>query len=598
LSKATVRKLFLPTENKTVDAEHFLNELSTKAKIELRRNLKLEESDEELLCSTCFQVVELSKWGQDKYYFKHLYNSDDCPIKKTCLLTEEEKRLIEYNGQKESLLHKETKLLIASLLKATIEFNNVLVEKTFREENSRGIAKAIRRPDVSAINTGLNTRIAFEIQLSPLFVDIIIGREHFYRDNNAAIIWIFREFDKTTFTKLDIFYANNANAFVLDDEAIQESKKNNKLYLKCFYDDYFIEGKDSRRKISSITLSELVAVHELKLNLEEGKLYYFDSRAKEEALGKEIEATNVGDNHNVALQQSDDVETTQKELFALKEIVDNYDFSNVGISYSSINDIKECRVPLISKLATMRGLYRDNGLGKFPHDKAITETINIVEKFNELLNKASESTSVVEYLKGITYQIADQRRAIELAGRSYKVAILTQFNQNKANLKEHCLNHFLTRAFNQLNEVAEIAKAELMEEYLDSFSSLGKIFNYETIYSFELEEAHRYLKVDGVNGLGETYHNTLKEAALKSVRYFMSSVKNEASRLEALGETAKFNELQKIIGASRKLKKLDFILPNDPYMEIFNNLENTYVNFKKNAEKGLAGLLSSAQKEK
>ncbi len=575
MSKTTVRKIFLPTENRTVDAGCFLNNLSIKAKIELRRNLRLEEKDEELLCSTCFQAVELSKWGQDKYYFKHLYNSDDCPIKKTCLLTEEEKRLVEYNGQKESLLHKETKLLVASLLKVTPKFNNVLVEKSFREENSRGIAKAIRRPDVSATNTKLNTRVAFEIQLSPLFVDIIIGREHFYRDNNAAIIWIFREFEKATFTKLDIFYANNANAFVLDDEAIQESENRNELYVKCFYEDYFIEREGARRTIASMILSDLVAVRDLKLNLEDGKLYYFDSRAKEDGLRREIEAT-ASNNYKPVLQQSDDVETIQKELFALKEVVDNYDFSNVGISYSSIDDIKQCRVPLISKLATMRGLYRDYNLGKFPHDKVITEAIDVVDKFNEFLNNGSKTSSVVEYLNGISSQIAEQRRAIELAARSYKVDILAQYNQNKINLKESCLNHFLTKAFNQLNEVAEIAKAELVKEYLDSFVSLDKNFSYDIRYSRELEKAYSYLNIDEVNWLDNTHCNTLKNTASKSVSYFISSVKNEASQLEALGETVKFDELQKIIGAYRKLKKLDFIQPNDPYMDVFNKLENTY----------------------
>lgn len=68
----------------------------------------------------------------------------------------------------------------------------------------------------------------FELQISTTFIQVIVDRENFYKENNTYIMWIFLEFDCEQFTQLDISYANKSNTFVFDEEARNLSIKNKK----------------------------------------------------------------------------------------------------------------------------------------------------------------------------------------------------------------------------------------------------------------------------------------------------------------------------------------------------------------------------------
>ncbi|EMG1418288.1 hypothetical protein V2053_000928 [Vibrio cholerae] len=234
--------VFMTEESKVIDANEFLDTTDEKILFELRTEIaKNRKTTPVVLCNVCFQPVLLKGTPQRTKYFAHVKDSEDCPIKTTTNLTAEEILAMKYNGQKEGRLHREGKETLAQYLSADSLFHNdVHVEKTFREKHPTGIAKRWRRPDISATLLKDSREVVFELQVSTTFLDVIISREQFYKENDAYITWVFLDFDAEKFTTLDIAYANKANVFVLDNEAKHESDLNGKLVLKCYYRQPFM----------------------------------------------------------------------------------------------------------------------------------------------------------------------------------------------------------------------------------------------------------------------------------------------------------------------------------------------------------------------
>lgn len=295
MKQSTIKEVFSPSDGKIYCVRDIL-ERPQKEIFDMRRKLRPRVGELSMLCSTCYQPVILAGRLDQSFYFRHIKDSDDCPIKTTSHLSFDEINAMKYNGQKEGPLHRDNKLLIARLLEIDPSFTNIEVEKTFREENTTGIAKKWRRPDVSAINVSLNARVAFELQVSTTFIDIIIAREEFYKENASFILWIFLEFEERKFTELDIFYANKSNAFIFDDEAKSASLIAGRLILKCCYHEYSIVELDDDVKISSHSISKLVALDDLTYDNNTGKIYFFDSDKSEknaQNLAKKIKEENI-----------------------------------------------------------------------------------------------------------------------------------------------------------------------------------------------------------------------------------------------------------------------------------------------------------------
>ena len=280
MNNNTIKEIFSPSDAVVYSVIDILKK-PQKELFEMRRKLRPKVGELTMLCSTCFQPVILAGRQDQTFYFRHIKDSDDCPIKTTSKLSIDEINAMKYNGQKEGRRHKENKLKIAELLNNDENFKDVVVEKTFREENITGIAKEWRRPDVSATQIHLGVRVAFELQVSTTFIDVIVAREVFYKNNGAFILWIFLNFEATKFTELDIFYANKSNAFVFDDEAKAASVVADSLVLKCYYHEFYVTESPNDVIVSIREMHKLVYLHELTYNSNTGKLYYFDSELSE-----------------------------------------------------------------------------------------------------------------------------------------------------------------------------------------------------------------------------------------------------------------------------------------------------------------------------
>ncbi|HCJ6232985.1 TPA: hypothetical protein NU575_003733, partial [Acinetobacter baumannii] len=160
------------------------------------------------------------------FFFKHFPEFENnpqffCPVKDINKLSAQEKNILKYKMAKESQEHKLLKYNIENSLKVDKDFDNIRVESVCKSID----LSEWRKPDVSALY--LNKLIVFEGQLSTTFLNVIIDRKVFYQDNNACLIWIFDRFkpnEKVMKQSIqDIYYNNNANAFVVDNFTLLES---------------------------------------------------------------------------------------------------------------------------------------------------------------------------------------------------------------------------------------------------------------------------------------------------------------------------------------------------------------------------------------
>ncbi|ENZ0173458.1 DUF6035 family protein [Providencia rettgeri] len=275
--KRNMTSVFLTEESRHIDANEFLDNADQETIFLFRRKLEENRTSNPIaLCSECFQPVVLRANIYRTIFFSHTNKSEDCPVKTTTNLTSDEILALKYNGQKEGKKHKENKKLLANLLKFDPFFSDkVYVESTFRETNPYGIAKRWRRPDIttSIYSENREQSIVFELQVSTTFIQVIVDRENFYKENNTYIMWIFLEFDCEQFTQLDISYANKSNAFVFDEEARNLSIKNKKVIMKCYYRKPYMTKNLS---IDYTWEHQLVNFDELSFDFINKKIYFSD----------------------------------------------------------------------------------------------------------------------------------------------------------------------------------------------------------------------------------------------------------------------------------------------------------------------------------
>lgn len=132
--------------------------------------------------------------------------------------------------------------------------------------------KSWRKPDVKAWYG--DTPIAFEVQLSTTFLNVVVEREKFYLNEKGLIFWIFRQIDllDPRLFQQDLFYNNNSNIFVVDAETVDKSMVEKRFVVRCFY--HVPTNSDSA--IRNTWKSETVGFDQLKLDIQKQQAYLFD----------------------------------------------------------------------------------------------------------------------------------------------------------------------------------------------------------------------------------------------------------------------------------------------------------------------------------
>uniref|UniRef100_UPI003F68B383 DUF6035 family protein n=1 Tax=Acinetobacter radioresistens TaxID=40216 RepID=UPI003F68B383 len=172
------------------------------------------------------------------FFFKHIPELENnpnfkCPVKYIKQLSEQEKTALKYQIAKETQQYKSLKENIYKSLQADEAFSDIHIEQVRKSID----LKQWHRPDVSSLYK--KQLVVFEGQFSTTFLNVIIDRKIFYQDNNACLLWIFNHFEPTEKAKKqsmqDIYYNNNANAFVVNDSTVPQSIKTKAFTLECHY---------------------------------------------------------------------------------------------------------------------------------------------------------------------------------------------------------------------------------------------------------------------------------------------------------------------------------------------------------------------------
>lgn len=225
------------------------------------------------LCPLCGVAVYLiSTQDRTKAHFRHEVEDGSCPSVTRGNLSMDAINAIKFHGLRESRAHYDLKLLIAESLRADPAFSQIEVEQVWK-----GIDKNTRRkPDVCAVYKD-RLPVAFEIQLSTTFLQVIAERRQFYLRNGGLLFWVFKAFDETDakLTQQDVFYNNNRNIFLAGDHTLQASMQEKALCLDAHWHEPGLENGEMywtpKRK--------LVRFDSLVIEQEKQRAFYFDADA-------------------------------------------------------------------------------------------------------------------------------------------------------------------------------------------------------------------------------------------------------------------------------------------------------------------------------
>jgi competence CoiA-like predicted nuclease len=250
--------------------------LSQSAEVIHRLRYNLRDDRKAYGCPICKTPVILKFSRKEKPFFAHLKRAENV----NCLLCDEslsndEKRIQEYNYNKESPEHKRLKKLVAKILKKTNGVNPTTV-KVEKNKKNKAISNKWKRPDIQC--DFKDFELVFEIQLSKTWLSDIVERDKFYRKIKTFIFWVFSSFEierpNQDITQADIFYNNpEINLFLFDDEAEELSKEKEELNLKCLYQIPIINLDESR--IEYRWRKKMITLDDLKFDSEEFKPYFF-----------------------------------------------------------------------------------------------------------------------------------------------------------------------------------------------------------------------------------------------------------------------------------------------------------------------------------
>ena len=254
----------------------------------LRQRLKalVKRDEARLVCATCGVPVYLACSTTKRFFFRHRHEDGSCPAVTRTELSEADIRAMKYRGAQESGAHKRVKELLLRSLSADPRFNDVASEKTWKA--SEGLF-GLRRPDVSARTD--TDRLAFEVQLSTTFMDVVLSRKEFYRAEGAALVWVLPYFHPSyrRMTDDDILFGNNSNVFVVDETTAAASEAAGTFIMTCWYRKPVIQGDD----IVDEWVERMVRWDEVMVDVNSQTIVVFDYGQEAARLRKELRAADL-----------------------------------------------------------------------------------------------------------------------------------------------------------------------------------------------------------------------------------------------------------------------------------------------------------------
>jgi len=272
--------------NEIVPSGHFLQHnprIISELRVELRHAAR--RGKPRVLCPLCHTSVVPSSSKLGNHFFKHYSKADarSCPYNNLKTLSRKQQDALRYNGLKEGARHKRMKDLVVKSLQNDPLFDQGRIDRERRWKGTQN-PQSWRQPDVRAWKGELS--IAFEIQLSSTYIDVIVDRREFYLAEGGLLFWLFenaREINPRQYQE-DIFYNNNDNLFIVDEETCELSKERSAFMLRCRY----LVPENVDGKIQERWEERIVSFHDLVVDTGKQIAFYYDTRsaldkAKEEA---------------------------------------------------------------------------------------------------------------------------------------------------------------------------------------------------------------------------------------------------------------------------------------------------------------------------
>ncbi len=271
-----------------LDVRRLIRTFRYERAILLRQKLKslVKTGDARLVCATCGVPVYLACSTSKRFFFRHRHEDGSCPAVTRTGFTEADIRAMKYRGTQESEAHKRIKELVLRSLSADPRFTELLSEKTWR--SSEGLP-GLRRPDVSARLE--NLRLAFEVQLSTTFLDVVLSRREFYRSERAALVWVLPNFHPNyrRMTDDDILFGNNSNIFVVDESTAAASEAAGAFIIKCWHRKPVIDGD----QIVDEWVERLVCWDEVEVDVDLQTVQAFDYSSEAAKLLEQIKSAKL-----------------------------------------------------------------------------------------------------------------------------------------------------------------------------------------------------------------------------------------------------------------------------------------------------------------
>lgn len=251
--------------------------------MQLRLEVKTSNQEDraKYLCAECFVPVYLvSTRATRRFFFRHMKEDHSCSAVTRGKLNQDEIDARKYNGAKESFQHRQMKSWLMESLQASGMFTGIVPEQRW----TGPVTRVWRRPDVSAMYGEL--QVAFEVQLSTTYLDVIAARRSFYLKEGGLLFWVFAKFEETgrRLTLDDVFYNNNQNAFVVSEETRDASRTAGKSLFDCIWaePDYGNSLTELRR--------ERVSFEQLTIDLNKQQAFFYDySAAKNQPIAEQEE---------------------------------------------------------------------------------------------------------------------------------------------------------------------------------------------------------------------------------------------------------------------------------------------------------------------
>ncbi|MGN8118078.1 DUF6035 family protein [Labrys sp. 22185] len=234
-------------------------------------------------CPLCSVPVYLVSNQHKRFHFKHLVEDGSCPAQTRHPLSREDILARKYRGLRESEPHRRIKELIARSLSADPQYS---VPKKERQWRSAHDPIARRQPDVQA--TSPRGRFAFEVQLSTTFLDVVVGRREFYREEGGLLVWVMGGFDPEyrRLTTDDLLFSNNSNILIVDEETTALSESTGQFRVRCHFRRPARDGD----QLSDTWESCIAPFDALTLEQEAQRCWYFDYESEATAIRAEINA--------------------------------------------------------------------------------------------------------------------------------------------------------------------------------------------------------------------------------------------------------------------------------------------------------------------